>query len=525
MADIIDFSTLHSGGSTPPVPSGLVGVGGDALSGAGRAMAGEVIGAIGGDAVETDAPDDGAFEHPVPKAGEQVRYAYAAEAGAKDVAGRLAIELATHADGEAQLTVTAQPADVTPLVQEARTNLARSVGADVRDLAVMEQVKSALGQEAYDQFVASYVQRTLLQHAIVRTGLATFLSPSLPNPKAVEDGKPYSFSASVLLKPHAELTSYEPVEFEFPEQREVDSKDVTEYLDRMADQLGTYEDDYTRTEAADGDVVTISTQATYDDGRPFATLTRANFPYQVGSGMLPEELDRALAGMPVHDTRDVSVSLPMTDDDGNVAYSMISVRLTLHGVQRKVPAVINDAWVMQNAPQAGTLLGLRGQIRDALEKDAKAAYHDEMAARASEALSARLATEPGEAYVDRMRAQLTDQFTLSLANQGIDVQSYMARPDFDADAFTQKMTDEARDQLRTSMAVDALADHMNVKPSEDAMNQVVAAMAPGNERQALRELKESGQIAQVEAMARRLQASEWLVNTAKDTRGPKLQLV
>ena len=148
-----------------------------------------------------------------------------------------------------------------------------------------------------------------------------------------------------------------------------------------------------------------------------------------------------------------------------------------------------------------------------------------MAARASEALSARLATEPGEAYVDRMRAQLTDQFTLSLANQGVDVQSYMARPDFDAEGFVQKMTDEARSQLRTSMAVDALAEHLDLPLSDDAVNQVVSAMAPGNEAQALRELKQSGQMAQVEAMARRMQASEWLVNTAKDARGPKLQLL
>lgn len=523
MADIIDFSTLS--GSQPAGGSGLVGLSGASLTGAGRAAAGEVIGTIGGVEEDVPATDGAALDHPAPKAGEQVRYTYAADEGAEDVSGRLAVELATHADGEAQLTVTAQPADVAPLVQDARTNLARSVGVDVRDLAAMEQVKGALGQDAYDKVVASYVQQNLLQHALERTGIETFLSPSLPNPKAVGDGAPYSFSASVLLKPRCELTSYEPVEFEFPEQKEVDSKDVTEYLDRMADQLGTYEDDYTRTEAADGDVVTISTQASYADGRPFATLTRANFPYQVGSGMLPEEFDKTLIGMPVHDTRTFAVSLPMTDEEGNVTSSMISVRMTLHGVQRKVPALINDAWVMQNAPQAGTLLGLRGQIRDALEKDAKAAYHDEMAARASEALSARLATEPGEAYVDRMRAQLTDQFTLSLANQGVDVQSYMARPDFDAEGFVQKMTDEARSQLRTSMAVDALAEHLDLPLSDDAVNQVVSAMAPGNEAQALRELKQSGQMAQVEAMARRLQASEWLVNTAKDARGPKLQLL
>lgn len=549
MADIIDFSTLRgagagrlSGEQRPAaggrpgsegrlssqgrpepggIPSGLAGVPGAGAAGG----AGEVVGRIGGAA----GPDKGgAHEYPVPQAGQQVRLVYPAgaelPAGLPAESACLAIELTTHADGQADFLVTVPADAATPLAREAQTSLARTAGVDARDLSAMERVRASLGQAAVDRFVATFVQRHFLQLAVQRTGVATYLSPDTPDAHAPRDGEPYAFHASVLLRPQVRLTSYDPVEVAFPEKEKVSSKDVSEYLAHMADQMATFQEDPTRDKVVDGDFVTVTMEATYD-GKPFSALTRRGVLYEVGSGTLPDEFDANVTGMAPRQRKTFSVSVPMPDDKGGLAYAVVQVKLTLEHIDRKVPATINDAWVAANAPQAGTLLGLRGQIRDALERDAENAYRGELASRCAAELAKRLTPVPGEAYVRRMRDQLMDQFALGLANQGVDVQAYLSQPGFDRAGFQAHMTRQAADELRQGLALTVLAEHLGLTVSQDDLRAAVSSLAPGNERQALRELTQSGQLEQVRGIALRANASEWLIKHAKDASGPKLQLV
>ena len=203
----------------------------------------------------------------------------------------------------------------------------------------------------------------------------------------------------------------------------------------------------------------------------------------------------------------------------------MKIKATVEEIERKVPARIDDAWVIKNAPEAGTLLGLRAKVRESLEAQAQDAWHDQMMLLTSAELTRRLEGKVSSAYVERMRDELFTSFALDMQRQGVDVRSYMAQPDFDAEAFEKQMSDRAAETLRHDLALDALADHLQIEVSDADINAMVAQIAPGREGETLRNMRESGEIERMRELGRRSRASDWLVETAIDSSGPRLQLV
>ena len=427
-------------------------------------------------------------------------------------------------EGVAHYTVTAPADDVAVAIQDARNALAQSFGVDPADKEALEAIGSQMGPGAVDAFVTTFVQQHFFAKAELRTGLMTFLSPDYLTEEAPQEGTDYVFKADALIRPSLELTSYDPVSVKLPEKREVSSKDVTEYLDNMANELATWEEDPSRDIVATGDRVTLNLEASVD-GKPFAPLTGRHVPYVMGSAVIGEEFDRALDGMKPRERREFSVSIPVPAEDGSAHYQVTNVKAQLDTIQRKVPARIDDEWVVKNMPEAQTLLGLRSRVRTMIEREAELANRDELMDLCADELGKRLADDIDERYVEKMRDELISQFAGELARRGIDYQQYLAQPGFDIEAWERQMTEDALAALRRGFALDSLADHLDLKIEEEDIAKIVGGMAPGYEEAALKGLLDSGQMSKMCELALRMRANEWLVDHVKDASGPKLTLV
>ncbi len=435
------------------------------------------------------------------------------------------VRLDVEADGRVHMAVTVHAAHVPAALQDARRALARSLNVDSRDEAQMKRLRDQLGEEGYEAFFPGYLQQQFLAQACEVTGVEPYLLPAAAPAQMPAEGEDFAFEADMLLRPKVELSSYDPVEIEFPEKREITTKDVSDYLAAMADQLATYEPDLTRDTVAESDHVIVSIEIARS-GDEANAVSQQHMHYVIGTGMLPDEFDRNLVGMKVRQTRDFSVSMPTADPQtGEVAYEVMKIKATVEEIERKVPARIDDAWVIKNAPEAGTLLGLRAKVRESLEAQAQDAWHDQMMLLTSAELTRRLEGKVSSAYVERMRDELFTSFALDMQRQGVDVRSYMAQPDFDAEAFEKQMSDRAAETLRHDLALDALADHLQIEVSDADINAMVAQIAPGREGETLRNMRESGEIERMRELGRRSRASDWLVETAIDSSGPRLQLV
>jgi trigger factor len=428
--------------------------------------------------------------------------------------GSVGVRLMTEADGTVHFMVTAPGDQIADAVASARSALVASFGADPSDLRAYDLVCSTVGEVTCNAFVTTFVQQHFFNLAMQRTGIMPFLEPELLTDDVPVAGQDYTFRVDALVRPYIELESYDPVKIELPQKAEVTSKDVTAYLDNMADQLATWENDPARDMVADGDHVTLNLDATCDS-RPFEPLCGRHVPYVVGTGALGADFDRnVLVGMAPRERRETSVSLPATDAQGAATFQLVAVKVQVDEIQRKVPAKIDDLWVQQNMPEAQTLLGLRTRVRSVLEREADLSWRDEIMARCTDVLAERLVDEPGEVYVEKMRDELVSQFIAELQRQGVDYQAYLSQPGFDRDAWERSMTEEAEASLRRGIALDSLADHLDLQVTEEDVARVVAGMAPGQEEAALRSMLDSGQMPKLCEAALRLKASEWLADQA-----------
>ncbi len=440
-----------------------------------------------------------------PHAGDEVELTYDPKPGS------VGVTVYTTPDGAAHLTVTAPAIDVAPVMAMARDSLLASFGIAPGDEKGREAVVASLGRASYDGFIATFVQQHFFGKAMLRTGIMPFLSPDLLTGEAPKEGEDYVYELEVLMRPSYELTSYDPVKVKLPEKKEVTSKDVSAYLTGMAEELATWENDSSRDQVADGDHVSLNLDATAD-GREFKPLTGRHLPYVVGSGAISPEFDGALVGMKPRERRDVSVSVAVPDDQGGIAYQVVQLKVQIDEIQRRVPAKIDDAWVMTNMPEAQTLLGLRSRIRTLLEREAELAYHDELMVLCAEELATRLIGEPEERYVEKMRDELISQYIEDLHRNGVDYQQFVSQPGFDVQQWEKSMSEEAEHALRRGFALDSLADHLDIQLEQADIAKVVSSMAPGHEEEVLATMVETGQMPKMCEVALRTRANEWLVD-------------
>lgn len=149
-------------------------------------------------------------EHPVPRPGNVVSLRYPPRSGDVDV------RVDTDAFGYARFTVAIDASEASRLVAAARRAATRT------------------GGEVSDEAVALLVKQGLMGRAAVRTGIFPFLRASFDGARP-EANEPFEFSATVLLRPVGELSSYEPVRVAFPHQPAIEGEQVDR---RLSDMLG-----------------------------------------------------------------------------------------------------------------------------------------------------------------------------------------------------------------------------------------------------------------------------------------------
>ncbi len=439
-----------------------------------------------------------------PQAGSTCELEYDAKPGS------VACKLATDSTGMAHFTVTAPADAVAEAIEQAQEGLAATFGApaDPETLAV---IREQMGQEAYDSFITTFVQRHFFAQALLRTGVLPFLEPDHLSHDVPQAGVDYTYDMQCLLRPNYELSSYDPVRVKLPEKQQVSSKDVSAYLDNMSKELATWENDPAASAVERGAHVSLNLDSELD-GRPFPQLCGRHIAYLVGSCQLGDEFDAQLEGMAPRERKEFSLSLPIPSQDGSVNFQVVQVKVQIDEIHRSVPAKIDDAWVAQNLPEAQTLLGLRNKVRSLLEREAEAAYRSELMQLTAAELAGRLQGEPDERYIAKMRDELLAETVQRLQMQGLTLDDVFAQPGFDRDAWQAELTQQASDALRRGLALDSLADHLDIQLDEKDIAAVVTQMAPGHEQEAYQSLLNSGQMPKMCEMALRMRANEWLVD-------------
>ena len=307
-----------------------------------------------------------------------------------------------------RLTVDVSPHELEHAVEHAASDLAGSVripgfrkGKVPRQVLLANVGKDRLWAEAVESHIGGW-----FWNAAARSRLRPIATPQYDFELPASDAEPWTFSATVEVQPMPEIVDWTTLEV--PRQEaEIPEQLVQAELDALRGSIAELAPADDRP-AQEGDTLVVDLADANGEGQSDTVV-------ELGTGRLVAEIEQALVGASVGDTRTVRYDL----GDG----SETTVDVTVKHVNEKVLPEIDDE-LARSASEFDTLAELRGDIegrlRVALEERIESAYR---AAAVDELVRASNVQGAGPLVESRAR-ELLNGFVRSLANRGITPEAY-----------------------------------------------------------------------------------------------------
>src|SRR5919197_589221 len=350
-------------------------------------------------------------------------------------------------DNRVRLTVEVPQADLQHAVEHATSDLARSVKVPgFRKGKVPTQVLEArIGRERiFTEAVESHISGWFL-NAAASSRIRPVAAPEYDYDLPDSEDDAFSFTATVSVQPTREPADWTTLEVPYAEP-EVPAEFVAQELEALqasVAELAPVEDRPART----GDVLVVDALDEKGEGE-------RDLVVELGSGRLLEEIERALAGAKLGETKEVELEQP----DGSKATASI----TLKELKESVLPPLDDE-LARSASEFATLAELRGdiqqRIRDVLEEEAETEF------RAAGPL------------VEARTRELLNAFGRSLERRGIDAEAYLQLSGQTAEQLVERLRAEAQLSVARELVLEAVADKLGLEVSDQEIEELIREQA------------------------------------------------
>lgn len=419
-------------------------------------------------------------------------------------------------EGELFLDMELAAGQVARFADQAFSAIARENGVEVQDGA---DVQAAVEEALSDKPVAEIAAGTVMNMAApfgrsTLDDVSTVGAPRFIAHGKLEAGKPFAFTASWALVPQAELSSYEPVEFNAPAS-EVAEEAIDREIAQMRAQGARFAETHDDGPVRRGDAVDLSLDTEHDgekvDGLCFETRA-----YVTGAGNMPDEFEDNVVGMRPGETKTFTYKgVVGIDEDGQAVYgdytSTVHVRAKL---EQDFPE-IDDAWVRANVSGCDGVQELRARIRERMAGQAGEERRHYLNYLAASKLAERFEGHIPDAAYEAVREQLQAELEDSARQAGMGRDEFLQEQGMNEQQFGVRMILEAHERLAQSIALDAMARHLGSTLSEEDLEEFYKVQAPaGHEDEYRRQVEQSGHSYLARQGALRLKTSAYLVENA-----------
>ena len=370
-----------------------------------------------------------------------------------------------------RLTVDVSPHELEHAVEHAADDLAGAVkipgfrkGKVPRQVLLANVGRDRLWVEAVESHIGGW-----FWNAAARSRLRPVATPEYDFELPTSESEPWTFSATVEVQPTPEIVDWTTLEVPRAEA-EIPEELVQQELDALRSSVAELVPADDR-EARQGDTLVIDLSSEGGAGQSDTVV-------ELGSRSLVEEIEQALVGARVGDTRTVRYELA----DG----AETSVEVTVKHVNEKVLPEADDE-LARSASEFDTLAELRadteGRIRAALDEQIDGAFR---AAAVDELVRASNVQGAGPLVEARAR-ELLNGFVRSLANRGISAEAYFQATGQSPEVLTAQVRGEAAQSVARELALEAVAERAGIAVSDDDVKDLIReqAEASGDDAEAV----------------------------------------
>ena len=320
----------------------------------------------------------------------------------------------------------------------------------------------------------------------------------------VKDHEDYTYTVTFSLRQSVELNSYEPVEIEMP-PAEVTEGEIDAQIEMLMGYHATFEE--VDRPVQNDDYVTAAVK----DIKGATRFAGENRMFVVGSENFPTEVNEGLVGMKKDESKEISWTLMGEDAEE------ITIEVTINNVkERKLPE-LTDEFVKENFG-FDTIAAMRDGVKEELEGDKTSKLPGLKENRAVAALSERLELEKvDEDYEQSVFSELGQTFLQNLSSRGMTLDVWLQASGLTSEAFIADLHRQANDVARESLALDALARHLEIEVSDEDVDKEFVDAGVEDVEASKAQFVADGRMSAVRDSIRRSKAVDWLVENAKVT--------
>ena len=283
--------------------------------------------------------------------------------------------------------------------------------------------------------------------------------------EAFEPNKDLSLTLETDIAPKPKLKSSKGLKAE-AEAVSFNPEQIDELIEQSRKQLATLVPVENR-KAASGDLAVVNFKGTFkDDGSEIEGGSSESMDVELEKGQMIPGFIEGVIGMAVNEEKTVTCKFP---DDyssevarGREANFLIKIKEIK---TRELPA-LDDAFAKQ-ASDKSNMAELRQELEERLKKDASQRHQNNRDQALLKALVEQLEVDLPETLIQQEVRNLIEQTASNLSQQGVDVKSM-----FTAElvkSLMESSREEAKDNLRRNLALQALAETEDLAISQDAI--------------------------------------------------------
>ena len=347
-------------------------------------------------------------------------------------------------DNKVRVSVTVPAAEFEKAVDAAFRKLAREVkvpgfrpGKAPRRLLEARFGTEYAREQALRDALPDYYEQ-----ALVAESVDAIASPEIDITAGEDDGD-VAFDAVVEVRPVVTVSGYKGLRVEIPSPA-VSDEQVDAQVDSLRERFADLSD--TDDPLIDGSFALIDITST-DGEEPVDALSASDFLYEVGSGMLVDELDAQLRGAEPGAILKFDAERP--ERFGERAGDTISFSVVVKEAKRKVLPDVDDEWVSE-VSEFDTVDELRADIANRIGLVGKVQGQMAVREKVLEAVGELVDIEAPAALVDSEIERRQHDLAHRLEHQGMNIAQYLMMTGQDQQVFV--------DELRAGCTQAVLAD-------------------------------------------------------------------
>ena len=274
----------------------------------------------------------------------------------------------------------------------------------------------------------------------------------------VEQGKGFSFKATVTVKPDVTVKNYKGIKAE-KNIESIMAADVKAELERMRERNARMTTIDSRA-AKNGDTAVIDFEG-FKEGVAFEGGKGENFPLVLGSGQFIPGFEEQVVGHNTGDEFDVNVTFPEDYHAEDLKGQPVVFKVKLNTIQEKELPALDDEFA-KDVSEFDTLDELKKDVKERLQKEADKKAQVDMENSLITTVIENMEGEIPECMFENKINEMVNDFTYRLQSQGMNLDLYLHYTGSTMESFRETFKESAERQVKIRLALEKIAEVENL---------------------------------------------------------------